>query len=338
MKRAPCGRPVRRPQAVLLLDERHDGAALRRLVGKARQQGGFRRFALRDAGHRDDLGRHAVAEGDGAGLVEQQRVHVACRLDRPAGHGEHVEADEAIHAGDADGRKQAADGRRDQRDEQRHQHRDRDVGSGVAAEPGQRHHGDQEHDGHARQQDVEGDLVRRLLPLGAFDEGDHAVEERGARRGRDPHDQPVGDHRGAAGDGGAVAAGLADDGADSPVMAASLTEAMPSTTSPSPGIRSPASTSTRSPMSRSSAEHAGVQSLRSGSYSRLATVCGARLAQGVGLRPAAPFGHGLGEVGEQHREPEPGRDLCREERGCARSRDRGRTERSPEGPPPRSRR
>ena len=36
-------------------------------------------------------------------------------------------------------------------------------------------------------------------------------------------------------------------GADSPVMAASLTEAMPSITSPSPGMMSPASTSTRSP-------------------------------------------------------------------------------------------
>ena len=36
-------------------------------------------------------------------------------------------------------------------------------------------------------------------------------------------------------------------GADSPVIAASLTEATPSTTSPSAGIRSPVSTSTRSP-------------------------------------------------------------------------------------------
>ena len=40
-------------------------------------------------------------------------------------------------------------------------------------------------------------------------------------------------------------------GADSPVMALSLTEAMPSTTSPSPGISSPASTRTRSPTLRS---------------------------------------------------------------------------------------
>ena len=39
-------------------------------------------------------------------------------------------------------------------------------------------------------------------------------------------------------------------GADSPVMAASLTEAMPSITSPSEGMKSPASTSTMSPTFR----------------------------------------------------------------------------------------
>ncbi len=39
-------------------------------------------------------------------------------------------------------------------------------------------------------------------------------------------------------------------GADSPVIAASFTEATPATTSPSEGIRSPASTSTRSPTLR----------------------------------------------------------------------------------------
>ncbi len=32
-------------------------------------------------------------------------------------------------------------------------------------------------------------------------------------------------------------------------------------------------------------------------------------AQRVGLRLAAAFGHGFGEVGKQHREPEPERDL-----------------------------
>ena len=36
----------------------------------------------------------------------------------------------------------------------------------------------------------------------------------------------------------------------------------------------------------------------------------ARAAQGVGLRLAAPLGDGLGEIREQHREPEPGGDLA----------------------------
>ena len=47
-------------------------------------------------------------------------------------------------------------------------------------------------------------------------------------------------------------------GADSPVIADSSTEAMPSTTVPSPGISSPASTTTRSPFTSSAAELLGA--------------------------------------------------------------------------------
>jgi hypothetical protein len=43
----------------------------------------------------------------------------------------------------------------------------------------------------------------------------------------------------------------------------------------------------------------------------------AHAAQGVGLRLAAPLGDGLGEIREQHREPQPGGDLAREERDAA---------------------
>ena len=70
-------------------------------------------------------GRLAVAERDGAGLVEQQHVDVAGRLDRAARGGDHVGLDHAVHAGDADGREQAADGGRDQADQQRDQHGER---------------------------------------------------------------------------------------------------------------------------------------------------------------------------------------------------------------------
>ena len=45
---------------------------------------------------------------------------------------------------------------------------------------------------------------------GAFDQRDHPVEERLARVGGDPDDEPVREHLGAAGDRRAVAARLAD--------------------------------------------------------------------------------------------------------------------------------
>ena len=81
--------------------------------------------ALADARQRNELGGLAVAERDRAGLVEEQRVHVAGRLDRAARHRQHVVLHQAVHAGDADGREQAADRRRDEAHEQRHQHEQR---------------------------------------------------------------------------------------------------------------------------------------------------------------------------------------------------------------------
>jgi hypothetical protein len=56
------------------------------------------------------------------GLVEQQHVDVARRLDGAARGGDDVRLDHPVHAGDADRREQAADRRRDQADEQRHEH------------------------------------------------------------------------------------------------------------------------------------------------------------------------------------------------------------------------
>ena len=74
----------------------------------------------------------------------------------------------------------------------------------------ERHDDEQEDQRQHRQQDVQRDLVRRLLPHGALDERDHAVEERLARIGGDPHDDPVRQHLRAAGHRRAIAAGLAD--------------------------------------------------------------------------------------------------------------------------------
>src|SRR6185312_1169216 len=106
---------------------------------------------------------------------------------------------------------------------------------------------EQEDDREARQQDVQRDLVRRLLPLGTLDERDHPVDERCARHRRDLDHDAVRQHLGAP----VTALRSPPDsrmtGADSPVMADSSTEATPSTTSPSPGMISPASTTTKSP-------------------------------------------------------------------------------------------
>ena len=55
------------------------------------------------------------------------------------------------------------------------------LGAAVDGERLQRHGGEQEDDRQPGQQDRQGDLVRRLLAVGALDEGDHPVEERLAR-------------------------------------------------------------------------------------------------------------------------------------------------------------
>ena len=81
---------------------------------------------------------------------------------------------------------------------------------GVDRERLERHDRHHEDDRQAGQQDVERDLVRRLLALGALDERDHAVEERLAGLRRDLHDDLVGEHPRAARDRAAVATRLAD--------------------------------------------------------------------------------------------------------------------------------
>ena len=131
MKSASCSATVAAAQAVLLFRQHHDGAAFRRLVGQAGKLRGVGQFVVGDAVDGEELDGLAIAERDGAGLVEQQRVDVAGGLDRLAAHGQHVVLHHAIHAGDADGGEQSADGRRDQADQQRDQH----GHAGHGAEP-----------------------------------------------------------------------------------------------------------------------------------------------------------------------------------------------------------
>ena len=95
-------------------------------------------------------------------------------------------------------------------------------------------------------------------------------------------------------------------GADSPVIADSSTLAMPSITSPSLGITSPALDD--APRRRGRARCSGTSSIVPSGTPPVGDRLRARLAQRVGLRLAAPFGDRLGEVREQHGEPEEQRD------------------------------
>ena len=90
--------------AVFFLGQNDDGAALGRFVGERSQLRGVGQFLFGHAAQRLEFRRLAVAQRDGAGLVEQQRIDVAGRLDGAAGHRQYVEAHQPVHAGNADGR------------------------------------------------------------------------------------------------------------------------------------------------------------------------------------------------------------------------------------------
>ena len=95
-------------------------------------------------------------------------------------------------------------------------------------------------------------------------------------------------------------------GADSPVIAASLTKPTPSMTSPSPAIVSPASTTMTSPLRSSDEPTSSSDAVRAAAVGgRLRS----RLAEGGRLGPPARLGDGLGVRREQDREPQPDGDL-----------------------------
>ena len=103
-------------------------------------------------------------------------------------------------------------------------------------------------------------------------------------------------------------------GADSPVMTDSSTVAAPAMISPSAGMISRAATTTMSPLR--SCSDGTVSVVPSGSQP-VAERLRAALAQRVGLRLAAALGERLGEVREEHGEPQPDRDLDDEPDGLA---------------------
>src|SRR3990172_9077749 len=103
------------PEPEPFFGQHDDGATLRCLVCAAGQLGHLGQFSLADIWCRFELSGLTVAEGDGACFVEEERGAVSGGLHRPSAHGKDVGLDESVHAGDADGGQQGADGGGDQR-------------------------------------------------------------------------------------------------------------------------------------------------------------------------------------------------------------------------------
>ncbi len=99
-------------------------------------------------------------------------------------------------------------------------------------------------------------------------------------------------------------------GADSPVMADSSTEAMPSIISPSEGMMSPASHTTESPLLRDGCRDPFLRAVRQEPAGQRLR---AHLTERLGLCLTTAFGHRLGEVGKEHSKEQPDRDAPVEE-------------------------
>ena len=185
---------------------------------------------------------------------------------------------------------------------------------GIGGDRPKRHADDQEDDRHAREQDRQSEFVRRLLALGAFDERDHPVEEGRARRRRDAHLDPVGENRRAAGHGRAVAAGFADHrrGFTGDGGFVDRGDAFDDFAVGQDDLAC---------LDQHDVADLEVERIHRLAYSAAARGIDepfghrvrTRAAQSIGLRLATAFGDGFGEIGEQHREPQPRGDLAAEQ-------------------------
>ena len=166
------------------------------------------------------------------------------------------------------------------------------------------------------EQDVERDLVGRLLALGALDQPDHAIEEGRAGRRGDADADPIGQHLRAAGHRRAVAAGLTDDGGR---LAGDgrLVDRGDALDDLAVGRDEIAGLDQHdvADLQAGAGDELVVLGIRR--LQQLGLRLGALAPQRIGLRLAAALGNGLREVGEQNRQPQPQDDLEREAKVAA---------------------
>jgi hypothetical protein len=151
-------------------------------------------------------------------------------------------------------------------------------------------------------------MLSAILPFGALHQRDHAIEEGRALRCGDPHLDPIRQHARAAGDGRAVAAGFANDWGGLPSDGRLVHR----------GDAFDDLTVAWDQVAGFHEDDVALLQLRCGHDLEVRRVdgseplgrrLGACLAQRCRLRLAAAFRHRLGEVGEQHGDPQPDDDL-----------------------------
>ena len=239
-------------------------------------------------------------------------MHVPRRFHRAAGLGNHVETHQAVHAGNPDGRQQAANGGRNQRHQQCDQEHQRQAAIGKVGERLQGHDHQQKDQGQADKQDIQRDFVGGFLAFGAFHQRDHAVQGGLARVGGDADEQPVRHQPRVAGDGRTVAARLADHRGGFAGNRRFVDRRNPFDDLAITGDHFRGGNTYHIALAQAGGRHhleAAIGFLASGAQAFAASL------EAVGAGLSAAFGQGFGEVGEQHGEPQPHGDLHRYKSG-----------------------
>ena len=131
-----------------LFGQHHNAAAFGCFIGQGGKLRGIGELLLGDTGSRAKIRRHAIADGDGAGFVEQEYINVSCGLNGATTGGHDVATDKAVNAADADGAEQSADGGGNQAHEQGDEHRRGEFNARINAKGTQRDAHQQEDERH----------------------------------------------------------------------------------------------------------------------------------------------------------------------------------------------
>jgi hypothetical protein len=252
--------------------------------------------------------RHAVAQSDCARLVEKQDVDVSGRFDRASAHRKNVALEYAIHARNANGAEQAADSCRNQANQQRNQNRNRELSGGIDPEWLQRYADEQKNERQRGEQNRQRDFVWSFLTARTFHESNHAIEKTAALFHRYPNDNAVAQHTRAASYRAAIAAAFANHRSGFAGDGSFINAGDPFNHIAICGNHVAGLANDEVALLQDWCGHFFLTAIVEAARHRFLTSS----SQTGGLRLAATFGNSFGEIGEEHGEPQPDRQLRNE--------------------------